>query len=447
MSPAQGKLTGRQLNGIPAHQPVNQPTFIQRALHIAAHQRFDYANWTAKARPEETIPISTPIYIRKASEAVSWARFVLDQLGLAFRHAGWEVVFLDDTDEDARTRFMKQLGSGAPTPMVDINGRVRFPPGIGNLRKLSLMVDHPLIRHEDYAATPSNVVLGLVDESHIAAAGLVQGGGKRVFLPHAGPPMVPDTRRKPMAERRIPLLFAGSVTPPASKAEWMADNPAAPEFVCDIIFDAAELKVTEALPVLDALTQSAGERGIAVPDQVSPNTLIELVRHAERQAEAHARRTMLDALRKLPLTLVAPRLPPGFDPPPPAWTVMQEIEADALYALYGDTRIVLNPVVKFPYGLHDRICQAFSQGALIATGYTHILDREGAGIDTARRPFFFFDRAMSQSGLADRLGEALATDTGALDARSAEISALYAGRHDWPRRAQEILQHLDLADG
>lgn len=93
---------------------------------------------------------------------------------------------------------------GRPFFTIDGNQKCKLPQGI---RKFSWMVDHPCSRLDDLVgATPEDVVLGWVDESHLAAAKVFGLPFRSGFLPHAGvEPVLAPTE---MADRDIDVLFS-----------------------------------------------------------------------------------------------------------------------------------------------------------------------------------------------------------------------------------------------
>ena len=139
----------------------------------------------------------------------------------------------------------------------------------------------------------------------------------------------------------------------------------------------------------------------------------------------------------MPVYLVAPGLPAYLDPLPDAWTFHGECSAEELRGLMANSRIVLNPVVKFPQGAHDRVFQAQALGAAVATPHSQFLAAdyaEGASI-------LFIDPVGDPAGVARTLRTALG-NVAALERLAAGGRTIYAGRHTWRHRAAQIAAAL-----
>ena len=150
------------------------------------------------------------VYLHRGDGGHGWYYAVVDGFLEAFRALGYQAYTLG-TEGPERDRFLSEINSGTVVWAIDINGRMRVPPGFEHVRKFSILVDHPFLRTEDLAAARPGDVIGVCDESHLAAMAPVRADLRTVFLPHAGPEPADAVA---FADRSIPILYAGSL--PAS---------------------------------------------------------------------------------------------------------------------------------------------------------------------------------------------------------------------------------------
>lgn len=383
-----------------------------------------------------TDPSSRPsVYFHRGKGSHSWAQAVIDGFHDAFVQLGYASHTLIGDDDPAANRFREAAQSGEEVWLIDLNARMRVPPGYDGIRKFSIIVDHPFLRTEDLAAARPGDTLGLCDQSHLSALPPVRQDLNGVFLPHAGPS--PTRTMIPMRERAFPILFAGSLPAFPGTGHWRDHNPDVPEDIAAIIIGAAEAVVSHAHPTLHALQQAAQDQARDPFTEFSAATLITFVQQIEQLAEQISRSAMLLALRDLPVRLIAPGVPEFLKPLPEQWVFAGECSADELLAQMADTKIVLNPVVKFPYGAHDRVFNAQSQGAIAATPFSHFLDQDY----TDDQSILFVDPEKDARGTSDRLG-ALLSDDQAMQSMAQSATEIYQDRHTWLRRAASIADSM-----
>ncbi len=374
---------------------------------------------------------SPPVYFHRGAGGHSWSYAVIDGFQAAFEALGYACHTISDAEDGAREKLTREALAGEEAWVIDLNGRLRFPPGVESIRKFSILVDHPFLRIDDLAAARPGDIVGLCDRSHLAAMAPVRRDLRPVFLPHAGPPAAVEEMA--FGGRTLPLLFAGSLPAYAGTGQWREQNPDVPEEVAASIIRAADAMVSEAEPVLPALQTAFKDRSVDLFAAFSAATLVQFVEETERLAEQISRSALLLALRGLPLHLIAPGVPDFLKPLPDCWTFHGECTVEELRQRMARTKIVLNPVVKFPFGAHDRVFHAQAEGAAVATPYSHFLAadyRDGESI-------LFVDPNRQPDAVAARLADLLADDA-ALGALAAAGKGIYADRHTWRHRAGEI---------
>ena len=153
----------------------------------------------------------TRCFVMTGRHAAGVARALFIDMHLALSAAGFdsELVMV----EDGPGFFERAQRERRPFFTIDGNQKIKLPPGI---RKYSWMVDHPCSRLSDLVgAAPEDVVLGWVDESHLAAAKSFGLPFRSGFFPHAG--VEPSKAPLALADRDIDLLFAGGLAEPLER--------------------------------------------------------------------------------------------------------------------------------------------------------------------------------------------------------------------------------------
>ena len=374
---------------------------------------------------------SPPVYFHRGTGGHSWSYAVIDGFQAAFEGMGYTCHAISDAEDGVREKLTGQALAGEEAWVIDLNGRLRFPPGVESIKKFSIVVDHPFLRTDDLAAARPGDAVGLCDRSHLAAMTPVRRDLRAVFLAHAGPS--PSLETPAFAKRTLPLLFAGSLPAYSGTEQWRAQNPEVPEEVAGAVIQAADAMVSEAEPVLPALQAAFKDRSVDLFAAFSAATLMQFVEETERLAEQISRSAMLLALRGLPLHLIAPGVPDFLKPLPDHWTFHGECTVEELRRLMIQTKIVLNPVVKFPFGAHDRVFHAQAEGAAVATPYSHFLAQDYRDGDS----ILFVDPNREAAAMASRVADLLADDA-ALGSLAAAGQSVYATRHTWMHRAAEI---------
>ena len=361
--------------------------------------------------------------------AAGVARALFVDLHEALLAAGFpsELVMVEDGPE-----FLARAErDGRPFFAIDGNQKIKLPPGV---RKLAWMVDHPCSRLGDLVgASAEDVVLGWVDQSHVAAAQSFGLPFRSGFLPHAG--VEPVESPLPPADRDVDLFFAGGLLEPIDRARWQALNPGLPAVVTDVIFETATLLVGGD-PVLPLFVAVAGRHGIDVARQMQADVLCNTVSRILTLAEMNRRVAILAAMPESLRIAVASAELPAILRDRPNLTHLGFIDNFAeIRGWMARSRLVLDCTGKFPQGSHERIWYGMAEGAAVLTDASRFVEQDFAH----GRDILFLPRHPDLAETVDTVVGLLA-DLARLGRMVEAARPTYAARHTWRSRLPALFE-------
>lgn len=371
------------------------------------------------------------ILFLNGASAAGWSTAQLRDAVAGAVEAGYRSRLLAFEAMEDRIYLARAFDSGPLPLVVDANCRLRIKPGVA---KLSLMLDHPLARLEDLQLADPTAILGWVDESHVPAARALGIGYRMGFLPHAGPPPLPDPPR--MAARDIDLFFAGDLDEPIDEARWRVLNPAAPEAITRLIFSTMEAIRGRNLPLLDALAETAPACGIDIATPEALSGLAGVAGVIQSMVETNYRVALLAALPPtVKIVVAAMRFPSVLRDRPNLIYLRYIDDFQAIQSLMRRSRIVLNATLKFPHGAHERIWYGMAAGAAVLTDPSTYV----AGDFRDGQSILFLPPGGEVAEAAARVA-ALVPRVARLEAIAQAARAPYEARHTWRSRIEEIVR-------
>lgn len=330
------------------------------------------------------------------------------------------------------------------TAMIDFNSNfygLRLPSGKNMWETLgipciNILMDHPFWYHSMLVRTPSTGILLCVDRNHMKYVNRFYPNiPTNGFLAHGGISFS-DTH-KPIAERKIDVLYAGSLL-----ADYIPEEidfsvwgfPAKEIFDKSVEYLFAHTEVTIEAVVEQQLLQA----GILLPDEELRRFISSCV-YIERIVSSHYRERVVSSIAKAGISLdlygdgwancdwvKLPNVHYGGRVTPKEIVLMME-----------DSKIVLNTVPWFKDGSHDRVFNAMMCGAAAASETSHYFE-EVLPPDT----WISFDLSQeSLDAFPGRIQELL-SDNDRLQSIADAGRDLAVSNHTWKARALEL--HNDL---
>lgn len=359
--------------------------------------------------------------------AAGVARALFVDLYDALRAAGFDAELV--MVEDGPGFLQRAEQDGRPFFAIDGNQKVKLPAGV---RKFSWMVDHPCSRLDNLVgADAQDVVLGWVDESHLAAATAFGLPFRSGFFPHAG--VEPVAAPTAPGDRDIDLLFAGGLAEPLDRAAWNATNQHVPAVVGDVIFEAVAL-LDQGIPVLPLFVEIATRHGIDVRRQMQADVLCTMISRILTLSEMNRRCAMLAALPDRVRIAVAAAHLPALLRDRANVTHLGFIDDFAeIRRLMARSRIVLNCTNKFPDGAHERVWYGMAEGAAVVTDASRYLERDF----THGREILYLPRHGDLTQIAGEI-TSLLDDGPALGRMVDAARPIYTAGHTWRSRLETL---------
>ena len=232
----------------------------------------------------------------------------------------------------------------------------------------NLLVDHPMYYFDSLDQAPANGILVCADRNHAAyARRFYPTLGQTFFLPTAGEELHPDTRKKPITNRTIGVLFIGSYK---YHAEYSYDT--LDESVMDYLIQHPSETVERAIEI--CLT-SENKIESATPNTTSSisdgelKTVIQEHRFIETNLSSLYRIEIMRQLVEAGITLTV--YGNGWEQTDlygnPHFICRPPVSFEEGLALMEESKIVLNQMSWFKDGASERIFNAMLQGAVCLT--------------------------------------------------------------------------------
>jgi len=366
-------------------------------------------------------------FVMTGRGAAGWARSTLTDLHEAICAAGFESELV--MVEDGSGFLGRAAQDRRPFFTIDGNQKCKLPPGI---RKFSWMVDHPCSRLDDaVGASSGDVVLGWVDDSHLAAAKMLGLPFRSGFFPHAG--TEPATAPMASADRDIDVLFAGGLAEPLDRDTWFAANSNLPAVVADVIFETVAL-LDQGQPVLPLFVAVAGRHGIDVARYMQADVLCSTISRILTISEMNRRCAILMALPdSVRIAVVSGSLPTPLKDRANVTHLGFIDDFAEIRRLMGRSRIVLNCTNKFPDGAHERIWYGMAEGAAVVTDASRYLERDFV----QGRDILYLPRHGDLREIADAIAQMVA-DPRRLNRMVDAARPVYAAGHTWRSRLETL---------
>jgi len=304
-----------------------------------------------------------------------------------------------------------------------VHGNLYDRPG---LRLVSIYLD-PLLLYWDQVTLPiGGRLITTSSPDDLEVCRRYRPDLRVALLPHSAPRVVP----LPWGERDVPLLFAGSVVPPATLRAGWRDFGAAVEGRLAAILD--QVRATPALPLDRAVCAVAAAEGL---DLDSPARLHPYVATIDAYLRAETRWRAVESLRDRPLWLVGA----GWDGLAEHGAIrhLGPLPNERVAALTGRARIVLNACAPW-HGSHERLFQGMAAGSAVASTWSAF------AAEAAFAPALTLSRP-GGAGLAEAVG-GLLDDPATAEGRAALGHRMFLAAETWDHRVARLFDLL-AADG
>ncbi|WP_258760222.1 glycosyltransferase [Cytobacillus firmus] len=356
------------------------------------------------------------------------------ELEKAFKKIGYDVVLLNNArglDKIMRKRdvyFILGMNGHGITELYNqiYENKLSVP-------YLAFLVDHPLyhIDRFDFNKSSKNLIVSCVDKTHIDYLHqYFTGTYSKVFIPHGAALAIPDAPIKPIKDRPIDILFAGTfISTTECRNNWISD-PFYSEIIEKII-EKALYQNKESL--IEIAEKTFAANGIEF-DYPANAKLVELLFQADYYIRGRRRMEVLESLKDLQLQVYHSD-----------WSYLEamsgnvkvfpNINYDDLQKKMLDSKIVLNVLPNLVNGGHDRIFTSMLAGAVSLTDsntFLHSYFKDNQSI-----LLYSFNEAQFAGKVQQML-----KDTDKLQKIAEKGRKIAQEQHTWLSRAYQILNHV-----
>lgn len=367
-----------------------------------------------------------------------------DQLKQGFLELGYDIFEFDLQESTKSLGLLYQYMQEAPiTAMIAFNSQffgMTLPSG-GNMWEalgipcINIFVDHPYWYHNILMRMPATGIVLCIDRNHMNYVDRFYSNiPSNGFLAHGGTALCPNC--KPMTERKIDVLYAGSLyadhIPKVDLSGW--------KFPAEQICESSIKRLLEhpEKTIETVIEQELHKAGINLSDDELRRFISSCV-HVERVVSSHYRERIVGSVAKAGISLeLYGEGWSGCD-----WIKLPNVHyggrvtPEEILSMMEDSKIVLNTLPWFKDGSHERVFNAMLCGAVAVSETSGYLE-ETLPPDA----WVSFDLSeKSLSALPQRI-VALLSDEARLQEIAFRGHGLAAAEHTWKARAQEL--HRDL---
>lgn len=368
-----------------------------------------------------------------------------DRLRRGFLELGYEI-FDFDLRQSAKSLGMlyQSMQEGPITAMIAFNSlffKMTLPSGENMWEALgipciNILVDHPYWYHDLLTRMPATGIVLCIDRNHMNYVERFYPNIPAVgFLPHGG--ASPRTAIKPISERGIDVLYAGSlyadrVPRRLDLSAW--DFPA--EQICDRSIEYLLAHPEETIE--DVLERQLRQDGVILSDEELRRFISSCV-HVERAVSSHYRERIVGSVAEAGISLNL--YGEGWEKCD--WIGLPNVHyggrvaPEKILSLMGDSKIVLNTLPWFKDGGHERVFNAMLCGAVAVSETSKYLE-ETLPSDA----WVPFDLSSESLEAFPRRVLTLLADEEGLEERANASRELALAAHTWEARAREL--HEDL---
>lgn len=320
-------------------------------------------------------------------------------------------------------RFVIDVNCKSRVYVSDQGGEAKTAFDVLNIPRFSFFESNPLYHLEHLAAAPKLSAWSVVDASHRDILASIGFPADRVaFIPHAGPPPVPDVL--PSRNRAIDVMFLGNILPQPDHRTWLAGLG---------LGDAEAAVAAEAYEMAEAgdgnsfasAVAGAIRRGLA-PDLRRESRIALAV---DERLNYQRRIATLQSIRRTPVHVYG-EISPDVRLPDNVVAKGGVAFATAL-SLMDNAKLLLN-FMPFRTGAHERVFYGLSRGACALSDRSSLLEDGAAGEGGV-----VFRSSPAQ---VDAQVASLVADSDGLDRRREAGRAWYGGRHTWAHRVPTIIE-------
>ena len=365
-------------------------------------------------------------------------RYFLTDISTAFNTLGYNTIVIDLLEPSWQDNFLNAVSGHSIMFYFSING-------VGNdflksLQKIggssiapafNFYVDHPCHHSARISCDLSKLLISCVDNTHIDFIDehlRLNETISKVFIPH-GCSIAPNPECKPLTERSIDILFAGSFSDPEDfRKQW------APTGLGWLLDDIAENALYESYrPIATIFRELFGLNGINI-DALKYEDICPLLQLVEFYVRAKRRKDILNNFSSLNIQVYGN-----------GWNKFASTHVHSKVSFHGpidfigiqnkmaDSKIVLNILPCFVDGGHERIFNAMLSGAACLSDENAFLS---ANFKNEENILLF---NLRDEGYSERIAHFLDKPE-LLQEISNKGKELVTKNHTWLNRAEQILQ-------
>lgn len=356
------------------------------------------------------------------------------ELEKAFKKLGYDVVLLPNVmglDTIMKKRdvyFILGMNGHGITELYNQIYEEKLP-----VPYFAYLVDHPLyhIDRFNFNRSSKKLIISCVDKTHVDYLHqYFTGNYTKVFIPHGSALSIPDSPVKPIKDRPIDILFAGTfISTTECRRNWLKE-PRYSEITEEIIENALYQNKESLMEIAQRTFKANGMEF----DYPSNEKLVDLLFQADYYIRGRRRMEVLESLKGLPIQVYHND-----------WSYLEKMDGnvkvfpqinyDDLQKKMMDSKIVLNVLPNLVNGGHDRIFTSMLAGAVSLTDSNSFLD------------LYFKDKesilmySFNEAQFAGKIQQVLA-DTDKLQRIADNGREIVQERHTWSSRAYQILNYV-----
>jgi glycosyltransferase involved in cell wall biosynthesis len=295
------------------------------------------------------------------------------------------------------------------------------------------LVDHPMYHSQrfDFNSSSQNLIVSCVDKSHVHyLETYFSGNFSKVFVPHGSALSIPDLEMKPIKDRPIDILFAGSYfSTEECRNHWISDSS-----YKDIMDEIVENGIYEnKKPLMEIAKETFLSKGIDF-DYSNNERLKNLITQVDLFIRGRRRKEVLESLISLPLHVYHSD-----------WSYLESlggkvkvypaINYDEFQKKMFESKIVLNVLPNLVFGGHDRIFTSMLAGSVSLTDpnrYLHSCFKDEENILMYK---------FQEADFANKVQQLLC-DHDKLQEMSEKGKKIAQEDHTWLNRALQIIDHV-----
>ena len=373
------------------------------------------------------------------------------ELDRAFREMGYETLLFDSSDMGnslkAFSEFLKEPVKAAVT-FNNLGFLMELKEGINVWEQLgipciNILMDHPFCYHDAMVHAPKNGIVVCPDRNHMKYVTRFYPQIPVVgFLPHGG--KEPEGMRRPIAERRIDVIYAGNLSKSFAKNIMpdLTEFPFDAKEICEKTY--ARVVANPSMTTEEGLEQTLVDAGIVFSDERLREVIAKL-HFVDLHIVSYYREKTLRVLAEAGVELAI--YGAGWEDC--TWIGLPNVHYMGMVSAYEvvermrDAKIVLSTMTWFKDGTHDRVFNGMLCGAVAVSDTSLYMEETFRGTDEipdGEKDMLLF-RLEELEALPKKVKRLLANNALAQGIADRGYEKAKAG-HSWDARAKELSDDL-----